>query len=263
MGQSLLARIRQSAEQMGGLLDDLLEYSRMNQAEIKLEIVNLQRAAQEAVALLRADIQAKSAVVTVAEPLPDVIGHPATVVLIINNLVSNALKFMAPGFQPQIRIWAEVKVVSERVSESVSEKTDKGKVVSERMSESMSEKTSAEPLLTDSLTHSLTDSLTDPLPGSRVRLWVEDNGIGIDQQGLTKLFNAFQRLHGKQAYPGTGLGLAIVRKGAERMGGHVGVESQPGQGSRFWIELPRPPARQSTAQLEQTAGPSWTASETP
>jgi signal transduction histidine kinase len=47
----------------------------------------------------------------------------------------------------------------------------------------------------------------------------------------------FHRLQAKQAYPGTGLGLAIVRKGAERMGGRVGVESEPGQGSRFWVEL--------------------------
>jgi len=41
-----------------------------------------------------------------------------------------------------------------------------------------------------------------------------------------------------QKYPGTGVGLALVRKGAERMGGRVGVESTPGHGSRFWIELP-------------------------
>jgi hypothetical protein len=52
-----------------------------------------------------------------------------------------------------------------------------------------------------------------------------------------KLFNVFHRLHRKQAFPGTGLGLALVRKGAERMGGRVGVESEVGKGSRFWVEL--------------------------
>jgi PAS domain S-box-containing protein len=70
-----------------------------------------------------------------------------------------------------------------------------------------------------------------------IRLWVEDNGIGIDPKHQTRIFGVFERLHGIETYPGTGIGLAIVRKGVERMGGRVGVESQPGQGSRFWIEL--------------------------
>jgi signal transduction histidine kinase len=48
----------------------------------------------------------------------------------------------------------------------------------------------------------------------------------------------FERLHGAGSYPGTGIGLAIVRKGVERMGGRVGVESDTTTGSRFWIELP-------------------------
>ena len=48
----------------------------------------------------------------------------------------------------------------------------------------------------------------------------------------------FERLHPATNYPGTGIGLAIVRKAMERMGGRVGVESELGRGSRFWIELP-------------------------
>jgi signal transduction histidine kinase len=66
---------------------------------------------------------------------------------------------------------------------------------------------------------------------------VRDNGIGIAPQYLEKIFGAFERLHGKQTYAGSGLGLAIVRKGAERMGGGAGVESEIGKGSRFWVEL--------------------------
>ncbi|HTD68308.1 MAG TPA: ATP-binding protein, partial [Candidatus Limnocylindria bacterium] len=71
-----------------------------------------------------------------------------------------------------------------------------------------------------------------------VRIWVEDNGIGIAQEHCDRIFGLFERLHSTQAYPGTGIGLALVRKGAERMGGHAGVESEPERGSRFWIELP-------------------------
>lgn len=72
-----------------------------------------------------------------------------------------------------------------------------------------------------------------------VRLIIEDNGIGIAPEHQERIFRVFERLHGVESYPGTGIGLAIVRKGLERMGGRVGVESALGQGSRFWIALPQ------------------------
>jgi signal transduction histidine kinase len=75
--------------------------------------------------------------------------------------------------------------------------------------------------------------------GEMVRLWIEDNGIGIPRQYQDRIFKVFERLHGTESYPGTGIGLAIVRKGVERMGGRVGLESDTSQGSRFWIELPK------------------------
>jgi signal transduction histidine kinase len=73
----------------------------------------------------------------------------------------------------------------------------------------------------------------------QVRLWVEDNGIGILPEHQQRIFNVFERLHANDQYPGTGIGLAIVKKGMERMGGTAGVESEVNSGSRFWIELPR------------------------
>jgi PAS domain S-box-containing protein len=73
----------------------------------------------------------------------------------------------------------------------------------------------------------------------RARVWIEDHGIGVDPEHQERIFNVFERLHGGESYPGTGIGLAIVRKGMERMGGRTGVESQVGEGARFWIELPR------------------------
>ncbi|HEY9805146.1 MAG TPA: ATP-binding protein, partial [Candidatus Obscuribacterales bacterium] len=73
----------------------------------------------------------------------------------------------------------------------------------------------------------------------QVRLYIQDNGIGIAPEHQERIFRVFERLHGVEAYPGTGIGLAIVRKGVERMGGQVGVESAPAQGSQFWLELPK------------------------
>src|SRR5262249_27516595 len=72
----------------------------------------------------------------------------------------------------------------------------------------------------------------------RVRLWVEDNGIGIKPEHQHRIFGMFERLHPERTYEGTGIGLAIVRKAVDRMGGTVGVESDGITGSRFWIDLP-------------------------
>ncbi len=71
-----------------------------------------------------------------------------------------------------------------------------------------------------------------------VRLWVKDNGIGIDPKYHARLFRLFERAHDSSVYEGTGVGLAIARKSAEKMGGKVGVESDGMSGSQFWIELP-------------------------
>ena len=71
--------------------------------------------------------------------------------------------------------------------------------------------------------------------GEFVRFWFEDNGIGIPKEYQERIFDMFQQLD--KSCEGTGIGLALVRKTAERMGGKVGVESEPGQGSRFWLEL--------------------------
>lgn len=81
----------------------------------------------------------------------------------------------------------------------------------------------------------------------RVRLWVRDNGIGIDPEHHALVFMPFQRLHSARDYPGTGIGLAMVRRAIERAGGEVGVESSVGEGSRFWIELPAATAGRTLA----------------
>jgi PAS domain S-box-containing protein len=70
-----------------------------------------------------------------------------------------------------------------------------------------------------------------------VKLFVQDDGIGIPQEIQPGLFQPFQRGVVDRSYEGAGMGLAIVQKGAERLGGKVGLQSTPGKGSTFWIEL--------------------------
>ena len=74
------------------------------------------------------------------------------------------------------------------------------------------------------------------LHGSRRRVSVKDNGTGIDPADHARIFRMFERAAGKSV-PGTGIGLAIVKKAVERMGGSIGVDSTPGDGAEFWIEL--------------------------
>jgi signal transduction histidine kinase len=71
-----------------------------------------------------------------------------------------------------------------------------------------------------------------------VRIYVKDNGIGIAPEHQQQIFKMFERLHTVSEYPGTGVGLAIVQRAMARMGGSLGLESEPGKGSCFWIDLP-------------------------
>lgn len=80
----------------------------------------------------------------------------------------------------------------------------------------------------------------------RVRIYVRDQGIGIPAKHQQRIFGIFQRL--SKIYEGTGIGLSIVKKAAERMGGCVGLCSEPGRGSTFWIEL------QAVARKESASG---------
>jgi signal transduction histidine kinase/CHASE3 domain sensor protein len=181
-GRQFVDRIGVVAQRMDQLVTDLLQYSQLSRAEIRLGTVDLDRVIRLALDNLEAQVGASGAQVSVAGPLPPVHGNEAILVQVFDNLLSNAIKFVATGVTPQVRVAAETA-------------------------------------------------------GGAVRVRVSDNGIGIPAAKQETVFGAFERLHGEERYPGSGIGLAIVRKGLERIGGQVAVESSPA-GSSFILTLP-------------------------
>lgn len=86
--------------------------------------------------------------------------------------------------------------------------------------------------------------------GDRMQLMVEDNGIGIDPEQSERIFKVFQRLHTEDEFAGTGMGLAICKRIAERHGGTIRVDSTPGQGATFIVEMPTDPGRSTASPPE-------------
>ena len=78
-----------------------------------------------------------------------------------------------------------------------------------------------------------------PAEDGQCELFVRDNGIGIDPRHHERIFRVFQRLHTSEEYQGTGVGLAIVKKASSKLHGSVRLESQAGEGSTFFVSLPK------------------------
>ena len=191
-GQDCIHRMATSAEHLDTLIQDLLAYSQLGRAEITLQRTDINHLLRQILEDLQPRLEALNAKVVVEPDLPMVYGQRSILRQVLKNLIDNALKFVAPGTEPHLRIWAEVR-----------------------------------------------DTLPDEVVSHQpwVRLWIQDNGIGIAARHQQRIFNPFERLHGVEAYPGTGIGLSIVLRGVQKMGGRVGLESVEDRGSRFWIEL--------------------------
>ena len=212
-----LKRIVASSNRMDQLITDVLSFSRITRCDQQMRPVVVQELLQ---GILESypDFQPPKASITIAGRLPSVYGNEALLTQCLSNLLGNAVKFVAPGTTPKVRIWAEQRA----------ERAD---------GEAPNGRAHAQIQIADTVSLAV-DTTIQQQPATNnhfARLWFEDNGIGIEPESHDRIFGVFQRLN--PHYEGTGIGLAIVRKAAERMGGRAGVESQAGKGSRFWIEL--------------------------
>lgn len=200
--KAMLQRIISAADRMDLLITDALSYSKAVREELPVGPV-------DANALLRGmldsypEYQVSKAHIKLCGDIPLVLGNQAGLTQSFSNLLGNAVKFARPGIIPEICVRSEA--VSNAAIRGANAPGHPRRFSTER-------------------------------PEHWVRIWVEDNGIGIPSAMLPRIFDMFSRESNN--YEGTGIGLALVRKVVERMGGHVGAESTVGQGSRFWIELP-------------------------
>jgi signal transduction histidine kinase len=234
--QEHLRRIITAASRMDKLIMDVLQYTRMARKELELTSIDVQ-------ALLRGIIETYPAFrppqvqIAIKGPLPRVQGNEAALTMCFSNLLGNAIKFVAPGTTPQVRIWAEPKATGP--AETLKPKAG-------RRPKSENGRSPADAAVAGS---ALPPTLTpQPAQPPLVRLWFADNGVGIPEDAQERIFKLFQRLD--KSYDGTGLGLAVVQKYIEKMGGKVGLESKPGQGSRFWLELQLAPPREHKAGVK-------------
>lgn len=204
-----VATLHQSAESLLVIIDDILDFSKLEAGKIELHPVNyeLPTVVAEVLALIRPGAHKKGLQVQThtCSDFPDTVhGDPVRLRQVLLNLVANAIKFTDVG---------TVSVNCLRIEKD-----------------------------------------TEPV---RVRIEVTDTGPGITRADQQRLFQSFSQVDtsSTRRFGGTGLGLAISKQLIELMGGTIGVDSEPGIGSSFWIELPL------TKEEKQNANTSYTDSK--
>lgn len=198
MEKASFQRIEIASQRMGLLVDDLLQYSHVSYATGQQK----ERIdLNEKLKKVLEDLEVdieQKNAVIEVKPLPDILGYRRQLQQLFQNLISNALKYSKPNTRPHIVIDAQ-KIDTKDAPANLAQ-TTKGEHY-----------------------HLIT---------------VTDNGIGFEQEYAERIFQMFQRLHGKGEYSGTGVGLAIALKVAENHDGTITAESSPGKGAAFKIFLP-------------------------
>jgi PAS domain S-box-containing protein len=203
-GRDFLERMQNAAARMQTLINDLLTFSRVISRAQPFVPVDLNVVTREVLNDLEVRIERSKARVEVGE-LPVIDGDPTQLRQLIQNLVSNALKFHPTGAAPVVQVQAKAITSGDA-----------------RGHTSFVSKANPDPSVT----------------GEAYEISVTDNGIGFEEKYLEKMFAVFQRLHGRQEYEGTGIGLAVCRRIVDRHGGVITARSKPGEGACFIVRLP-------------------------
>lgn len=192
-----MERIVSAASRMQGLINDLLNYSRASRKGLKLEKVQLNDVMDLVLDDLSVSIKEKEASIKV-EPLGSIIGDPAQLKRVFQNLISNSIKFSHPDRKPKIHVKAGIINRSDMIQSGMNAK------------------------------------------GDAVELRFTDNGIGFDDNFSDKIFDLFQRLHGRSySYQGTGIGLSVCKNIIEKHQGRIKALSKEGEGTTFVVQLPK------------------------
>ena len=194
-GKKYFRIMQDSASRMQALIEDLLAFSGLTTAERKFEITDLGDIIEKIKIDLKEVIKEKHAIIKIAELCP------VNIIVfqfhqLMQNLISNALKFSRPKHAPFIIIKSSI--------------IDGKKLKKLKLSPEI----------------------------KYCHISVADNGIGFENKFREKIFEVFQKLHGKDEYPGTGIGLSIVRKIVDNHSGIIIASSRLNKGSTFDIYIP-------------------------
>ncbi|UQN10752.1 ATP-binding protein [Deinococcus sp. QL22] len=179
-GRLYLQQIVNGGEHMKRLVDDLLAFSRVHTERRDLQSTDAGQVFDGVAQRLQDEVPGA---VLKRGDLPVVLADAQQLDRLLQNLMSNGLKYQREGSVPDIHVSAQRE-------------------------------------------------------GRFWRFAVSDNGIGIEPQYYERIFEIFQRLHGRETYAGTGIGLAVCKKIVERHGGRLWLDSTLGVGSTFFFTLP-------------------------
>ncbi|MEO6730620.1 MAG: PAS domain S-box protein [Ferruginibacter sp.] len=179
--KTYITKAIKAASRMKELITNLLEYSQLDKSDIKREAVNVEELLNEALQNIKTSVDAAGASIVIEGEVETVYGDRIQLVQLVQNLVSNAVKF-TNGQKPEV------------VIKSTEE-------------------------------------------NGQVKFGISDNGIGIAESNVNKVFEIFRRLNSDKAFPGTGIGLAICKKIVERHKGKIWLVSELGKGTTFYFTL--------------------------